>query len=68
MAETLIIGNMRIEPRATSVALRLVTGTNGYALFGYAELPALAAHLKSLTPPGKPAKAAKAKVDLDDLI
>lgn len=67
MAETLIIGNMRIEPRETSVALRLVTDTNGYALFGYAELPALAAHLKSLTPPGgrKPKKTA---VDLDDLI
>lgn len=68
MAETLIIGNMRIEPRETVVALRLVTDANGYALFGYAELPALAAHLKSLTPPGNRTPARTAKVNLDDLI
>lgn len=51
MATPQIIGNMIVEPRQHTVALRLVTDANGYALFTYDHLPMLVAHLKSLKKP-----------------
>lgn len=48
-----IIGNFRIEPGERTVSIRLIADANGCAIFGYDELPKLAEHLKSLSPPSK---------------
>lgn len=47
----IIVGNLHIEDKPQVIELRLVTNTNGVALFGYGEIPNLIAVLKSLKKP-----------------